>query len=294
MNPRRAAPSMSWLLAFESTARHCSFTRAAAELALTQSVISRHVSALENLLGVALFRRTARQIALTDAGAAYLVEIEGALQRIRSASLQASAHGSAGAVHLASLPTFATRWLMPRLLTFYGAHPGILVHVHSRIGPSEVALAGMDAAICVGDGAWPDLSSHYLLDDVLVPVMSPALARSGPVTQATDLLRHQLLQVSARGDAWPRWFAAQGCAGKALPLGPRFEVTAHLIQSVVAGIGVGLVPTALIQDELRSGALVMPFEAPLATGLAYYLIEPLQRAATPALTLLKAWLLGAA
>jgi DNA-binding transcriptional LysR family regulator len=294
MNPRRATPSMSWLLAFEATARHLSFTRAAEELALTQSVISRHVSALENLLGVALFRREARQIILTDTGATYLVEIQGALQCIRNASLQASAHGAEGAVHLASLPTFAARWLMPRLLTFYTAHPGILVHVHSRIGPADVALAGMDAAICVGDGLWPGLASHFLLEDVLVPVMSPVLARAIPVVQATDLLSHKLLQVTARGDAWPRWFAAQGVAGKAMQMGPKFEVTAHLIQSVVAGMGVGLVPTALIENELRSGTLVMPLVKPLETGLAYYLIEPPRRTPTPALTILKEWLLGVA
>jgi LysR family glycine cleavage system transcriptional activator len=152
----------------------------------------------------------------------------------------------------------------------------------------------MDAAICVGDGLWPGLPAHFLLEDVLVPVMSPALARTSPVLQATDLLAHNLLQVTARGDAWPRWFAAQGIAGKAMQMGPRFEVTAHVIQSVEAGMGVGLVPTALIEDELRNGTLVMPLDAPLTTGLAYYLIEPAQRAAAPALTLLKAWLLGAA
>lgn len=294
MNPRRATPSMSWLLAFESTARHLSFTRAAEELALTQSVISRHVGGLEQLLGVALFRREARQIVLTDAGATYLYEIQGALQRIRNASLQASGHGADGAIHLASLPTFAARWLMPRLTTFYAAHPGILVHVHSRIGPFDQALAGMDAAISVGDGQWYGLASHFLTGDVLVPVMSPALARTKPVRAPADLLAHKLLQVTGRSDAWPRWLASHGCGGRAMQMGPQFEVTAHLIQSVVAGIGVGLVPAVLIEDELRSGTLVMPLDAPLATGLGYYLIEAPQRAPSAALTALTAWLLQGA
>lgn len=294
MNPRRATPSMSWLLAFESAARHLSFTRAAAELALTQSVISRHVSGLEQLLGAALFVREGRHVTLTDVGATYLHEIQGALQRIRAASLQASGHLPDGAIHLASLPTFATKWLMPRLTAFYAAHPGILVHVHSRIGSPDLSLAGMDAAINVGDGQWPGVTSHFLLEDVLVPVMSPALAHARPVRVAADVLAHKLLQVTARHDAWQRWSAAHGCAGQPLQLGPKFEVTAHLIQSVMAGIGVGLVPTALIEDELRSGALVMPLDAPLATGLAYYLIEPLQRVAAPALTILKSWLLAGA
>lgn len=294
MNPRRATPSMAWLLAFESTARHLSFTRAAEELALTQSVISRHVGGLESLLGVALFRREARHIALTDVGATYLNEIQGALQRIRNASQQASVNGADGAIHLASLPTFATKWLMPRLTAFYAAHPGILVHVHSRIGAVDAALAGMDAAISVGDGHWPGAAAHFLTGDVLVPVMSPALARALPVNAAPDLLAHKLLQVTGRADAWPRWLAAHGCAGTAMQMGPRFEVTAHLIQSVVAGIGVGLVPAVLIEDELRSGTLVMPLDAPLATGLGYYLIEAPQRAPSAALTTLTAWLLKGA
>lgn len=294
MNPRRATPSMSWLLAFEAAARHRSFTRAAEELALTQSVISRHVSGLEQLLGVTLFRREARQIVLTDVGATYLREIQGALQRIRSASLEASGQGADGAVHLAALPTFATKWLMPRLTTFYTAHPGILVHVHvqSRIGDFDLELAGMDAAITVGNGQWPGVAAHFLLDEVLVPVMSAALAHASPVRQPQDLLAHKLLQVTARADAWRRWFAAQGCTGEAMQMGPRFEVAAHLIQSVVAGIGVGLVPTALIEDELRNGTLVMPLDAPLTRGLAYYLVEPPQRAPSPALAALKNWLLA--
>lgn len=292
MNPRRATPSMAWLLAFESTARHLSFTRAAEELALTQSVISRHVNGLEALLGVALFRREGRQIVLTDVGAMYLREVRGALQRIRNASMQAHAYSAGRAIHLASLPTFAAKWLMPRLATFYAAHPEIVVHVHSRIGPFDLELAGIDAAILVGDGVYPGLRAHHLLDDTLLPVMSPALAKAKPVARPRDLLSHNLLQATARADAWERWFASLGVTGKAIRTGPQFELTSHLIQAVVAGVGVGLVPGCLIQDELRDGSLVMPLDAEMATGLAYYLIEPTNRPQTPALKRLVDWLLA--
>src|SRR5512141_2816207 len=142
MNPRRLTPSMSWLVAFESAARHLSFTRAAEEVSLTQRAVSRHVQALEGLLEVALFRREGRQIELTGVGEMYLRELRGGLQRIRNASLQAIAYRSGGgSIHLASLPTFASKWLMPRLTEFYASHPDVLVHIHSRTGQFNQELA---------------------------------------------------------------------------------------------------------------------------------------------------------
>lgn len=293
MNPRRLIPSMSWLVAFEAAARHLSFTRAAEELSLTQSAVSRHVHDLEEMLEVLLFRREGRQIELTEVGAMYLRELRGGLQRIRNASLQAMAYRSGGgAIHLASLPTFGTKWLMPRLTTFYKSHPHILVHVHSRIGQFDLELAGIDAAIGVGDGDWPGLVSHQLLDEQMVPVISPALAQKHPLNQPSDVVEHILLQVTARPDIWSQWFAAYDLLTKSMRFGPQFEVTSHLIQAAVAGIGIGLVPRFLIEDELQSGALEVPFDAPFNTGLSYYLFVPPHKVLPPSLAVLKNWLLG--
>ncbi|HSI56671.1 MAG TPA: LysR substrate-binding domain-containing protein [Ideonella sp.] len=291
MNPRRLTPSMSLLVAFDAAARHLSFTRAAVELSLTQSAISRQVQSLEALLEVPLFKREGRNIVLTDIGRMYQAELGTALQRIRNASLQAIAYRvGGGSFHLAVLPTFAAKWLMPRLNGFYAQHPGTLVHVHSRIGRFDLELAAIDAVISVGDGIWPGLIAHPLLDETVLPVISPALARAHPLRQPGDLMQHLLLQVAARPDVWHRWCAAQGVPLHSMRLGPQFELTSHLIQAVASGIGVGLLPSFLVEDELRSGVLELAFDLPLATGAGYYLFVPPEKLKLPPIAAFTRWL----
>lgn len=293
MHPRRLTPSMSLLVAFEAAARHLSFTRAADELSLTQSAISRQVAALEALLEVTLFRREGRQITLTDVGAKYQRELSGALQRIRSASLQAMAFREGrGSLHLASLPTFASKWLMPRLKDFYRQHPDILVHIHSRIGHFDLELAGMDAVIGVGDGHWRGLTSHLLMGEELLPVISPALAESKPVITPADLARHLLLVVTGRPLVWRQWFHKHELPDGAMRLGPQFELTSHLVQAVAAGLGVGLVPSCLVEDELRDGSLKLAIASPLQTGLGYYLFVPPLKADLPHISAFRSLLMG--
>jgi len=292
MNPRRLTPSMSLLVAFEAAARHLSFTRAAAELSLTQSAVSRQVQALEELLEVPLFRREGRKIALTDTGAMYQREVGGALQRISSASLQAIAYRTGGgSLHLASLPTFAAKWLMPRMNSFYGAHPGILVHMHSRVKEFDLALAGMDAAIGVGDGVRPGLVSYPLIDEVVVPVISPALRKALPMKSPADISQHLLLLVAARPYVWKDWFVSQGLPVNRMRLGPQFELTSHLIQAVASGIGVGLLPAFLVEDELRNGVLETAFDLPLRTGAAYHLFIPPEKLSLRPIMAFRDWLL---
>lgn len=292
-NPRKLTPSMSLLLAFDASARHLSFTRAAQDLFLTQSAVSRQVQALETLLGVPLFVREQRKIALTGAGAAYHREVAVALQRIRSGSLQAIASRSgSGSLHLAALPTFASKWLLPRLNDFYKRHPGILVHVHSRIGPFDLDQAGMDAAIGVGDGSWPGLMSHRLMDEVLLPVISPALRREHALQSPADLAAHVLLVVATRSGAWYRWFEQQGLPTQHLHMGPQFELTSHLIQAVASGMGVGLLPHFLVQDELDNGTLEVAFDVPLASGYSYYLFVRPEQLMLPSVATFSDWLTG--
>lgn len=285
---------MSLLLAFEAAARHQSFTRAAEELALTQSGVSRQVQALEEMLGVELFQRVGRRIVLTEVGAMYVRELGGALGRIRDATLQTLAYRSGGgSVHLAVLPTFGSKWLMPRLQTFYAKHPGVLVHIRSRIGEFDLNLAGVDAAIGNSrDGHWPGVTAYRLLEEELVPVVSPERARAQPIRTPADMLMHQLLQVASRPHVWRDWFSAQGCPASSLQHGPTFELTSHLIQAVSAGLGVGLVPRFLVEDELASGTLVIASDATLWTGLGYYLFIPPHKAQFPPVAALREWLLG--
>jgi DNA-binding transcriptional LysR family regulator len=292
MNPKRLTPSMSLLLAFEAAARHCSFTKAADELALTQSAVSRQVQALEASLEVTLFKRDGRHIELTAAGALYQQELAGALARIRSATLQTIARKAEGDVlHLGVLPTFASKWLMPRMPEFYGRHPDSLVHIHSRIVPADLSrdVSDMTALICAGSGDWPGFIAHRLLAEKRVVVASPAALPERVALE--DLTGQVLLNVVSRPHAWGEYFESIGMTPAAtLRNGPSFELTAHLIQAVVAGIGIGLVPSILVQDELDSGALVA-LHAPTDSGRSYYLAYPAPYQQLPALKAFREWLL---
>lgn len=284
---------MSSLLAFEASARTESFTRAAQQLSLTQSAVSRQVQTLEALLGVPLFQRVGRRVVLTDVGRMYLRELTGPLERIRSATLQAIAfQAGGGTLHLAVLPTFGSKWLMPRLPTFYAKHPEVLVHIHSRTY-LDLDVSGMDAAIVVGDGQWPGVVAHQLVAEEMVPIISPKEARRGRIKTIDELLRYPLLQVVTRPTAWRDWFAKHGYSGDALKFGPQFEVTSHLIQAVSAGMGIGLVPKVLVDDELQAGTLVVPVKgARDPSGKSYYLVVSGNREAYPPFALFRDWLLG--
>ncbi|THF25772.1 LysR family transcriptional regulator [Pseudomonas atacamensis] len=295
MNPRRLTPSMSVLVAFEASARHCSFTKAADELMLTQSAVSRQVQALESSLGVDLFHREGRRIELTVAGALYQHELSAALGRIRSATLQTIAFRSqGGTLQLAVLPTFGSKWLMPRMNDFYTKHPEVIVHIHSRIMRGDLASAAgeMNAIICAGSGTWPGFVSHELLTEKLVVVASPlALPEYRSITPGNFGARSLLLNVVSRPNAWSDWFERNGLDHHTMRLGPSFELTGHLIQAVIAGIGVGLLPRILVQDEIESGALVTLFE-PIDSGRGYYLAYPNRYQNLPSLMTFRDWLLS--
>ncbi|MBD8094587.1 LysR family transcriptional regulator [Pseudomonas fluorescens] len=275
MNPRTLNPSMSSLLAFEASARHGSFTRAAEELSLSQSAVSRQVQALEELLGVELFDRVGRHITLTEVGRIYTLEIAGSLARIRDATMQTLAYRSGGgSLHLGVLPAFGTKWLLPRMSDFYAKHPEILVHIHSRASTVDFLTTGLDAAICVGDGLWPHVVSHKLFDEELVPVVGGCNIAAQEYKSAEDLRTTRLLQVAPRPNLWIEWFKMQNCQPGRLQLGPQFELTTHLIQAVSSGIGVGLLPRFLVRDELANKTLRIPFDSMSPTGSAYYLLVP--------------------
>jgi DNA-binding transcriptional LysR family regulator len=308
MNYRKLTPSMSLLLAFESAARHQSFTRAAQELSLTQSAVSRQVQTLESMLGVALFVRDGKRIALTDAGRAYMAEVGAALTLIRNATLQAlSAQASGKRLRVATLPTLGAKWLLPRLHRLYRAHPDLEIDVHSRIESIDFSSQPLDAAITVGEGHWPNVVAHRLYAEELVLIGSPAVltaqgkrrrngsgsARKGDRTTRPTVAMLEgltLLRVSSFPHAWREWCAHFGLPHDALRLGPSFELTSHLIQAVVAGIGVGLVPRMLVEDELNDGRLQSPF-APVPSSRSYYFTYPERMRHHPALVAFREWLL---
>jgi DNA-binding transcriptional LysR family regulator len=293
MNRRSLVPSISLLEAFEASARHCSFTQAAQELHLTQSAVSRQVQALEDSLGIPLFTRYGRKITLTEIGAGYAREIAAALMQIRSASSQVIAFKTGvGSLQLAILPTFASKWLLPRLSDFYAHHPGVLVHIHSRIGAFNLLQSGIDAFITAGDQSWPGMVVHQLLEDERVVIASPNLLNKLPLKRPEDLYQHTLLGVSTRPHSWMDWFRTQNLSPRQMQMGTLFEFTAHLIQAVVAGMGVGVVTRVLIEDELKSGTLVIPFEQSFVGRHSYCLVYPMEKERYPPLVAFRQWVLN--
>lgn len=292
MNIHRLTPSISMLLAFDAAARHRSFTRAAHELSLTQSAVSRQIQALEQLLEVELFEREGRHIWLTEVGAMYAQDIAPALARISGASARVGAfRKGVSSLNLAVLPTFGERWLMPALAAFYRQHPGVMLHLHTRIGEYDITESGMDAAINVGVEPWPGLIAHPLEQERMVVVASPQALAQRPIHQPADVADHLLLQIAVRSEAWHQWFTARGLPLGYMRLGPHFEFSTHMIQAATAGIGIALVARCLVEEELRDGRLVIPLDAGLDSRRSYYLLYPPEKEGFPPLATFRDWLL---
>lgn len=288
---RRKIPSTAALAVFEAAARHQSYTRAAAELAVTQSAVCRQIAVLEAFVGVRLFQRSRRGVALTDAGAGYARQVRARLDEVERDALALMAHGGeGGTLELGVVPTFATRWLLPRLPSFGREHPGIRVNLTARTRPFLFDDTPFDAAIHAGSGAWPGTRSQFLMQESLVPVCSPALAGARRVFGRADWQRHTLLQQSTRPYAWREWFGASGLQIDGDLAGPRLELFSMLAEAAIHGLGVALVPPFLVHDELARGLLVAVARAPLPSGRSYYLIYPEHKAGSAALRAFGRWL----
>ncbi|PZU94499.1 MAG: LysR family transcriptional regulator [Chelatococcus sp.] len=289
---RLSVPSLSALAAFEAAARHGSFTRAAEELSLTQSAISRQIAHLEQVLGVSLFERVKQRVSLTPAGSAYAADIRDGLSRLAAATVSAMAfRGAAGLLNLAILPTFGTRWLIPRLPRFTEIHPGITINFATKLVPFDFAGEALDAAIHFGEPVWPGARLHRLMGEEVVPVAAPSLVARLAIREPADMLKAPLLQQSTRPRAWASWLEQQGLPPQRALMGPRFEQFAMVSQAAVAGLGMAIVPRFLVEEELRSGALVVPVDRPVSGAEGYYLVYPEARAGLPAVTAFRDWLL---
>ncbi len=286
---RRHQPSLNELAAFESAARHGNFTRAAQELNLAQSAISRQVRNLEEKLGVELFERIRQRVALTTAGRLYLPEVKAILTRLTESSERImSLAGYSEVINLAVLPTFATRWLLPRLPEFIERHPKITVNFEARLTMFDFAGTVFDAAIHYGHASWPGAHLHHLFDEEMIPVCSPSYRKALALKTPEDLLRAKLLHQSTRPSAWQDWFAAQASAAAAPSRGAWFEQFAMVAQAAVSGLGAALLPRILIEEEIRSGKLVVLFDRFLHTTAAYYLAVPEGKG--PSIEVFTSWL----
>ncbi|MBI5276473.1 MAG: LysR family transcriptional regulator [Burkholderiales bacterium] len=291
---RRKIPSTAWLTAFESAARHQSYTRAADELALTQSAVCRQVGALEEFLGLRLFRRSSRGVALTDAGQRYQRVVARRLAEVEQDTVDLMSQGSEGAVlELAVVPTFGARWLVPRLAGFQSGHPGVRIHMSAQSRPFLFEDTVFDAAIYAGERMWPGTQGIHFMREVLAAVCKPGLVPRGRKLRAADWSRLPLLQQGTRTHHWRRWFAAQGMRVEGDMSGPRFELFSMSIEAAVHGLGIALVPRVLVQDELARGLLADVGGSFEGGELGYYLVHPEGKADNPALLAFRDWLLQA-
>jgi LysR family glycine cleavage system transcriptional activator len=286
-------PNVGNLLAFEATARHGSVSRAAEELNLTQSAISRQIQQLEDSLGVSLFRRTRQRVMLTDVGRMYASQVRNTLTELSDATHQAIAlSGTSGVLNLAVLPTFGTRWLIPRIPEFFARHPDATVNFGVRLVPFDFAAEPFDAAIHFGQPHWPGAVCELLRREEAVPVCSPAYRERENIRTPEDLTRALLLQQSTRPTAWAEWFAGVGVAIGNPLRGPRFEQFAMIAQAAAAGLGAALIPNFLIADELASGRLEILFPHSLVSGGAYYLVYPEPKAEAPLVRSFRDWIMA--
>jgi LysR family transcriptional regulator of beta-lactamase len=273
------------LRAFEVSARHLSFTRAAQELNLTQTAVSQHVKNLEQRLGKPLFRRVPRGLALTDEGLALLPTLVDAFARV-SATLESfkGAH-KREVLSVGAVGTFAVGWLLPRLRDFQTRHPFVELRLFTHNNRIDLAAEGLDCAIRYGDGQWPGLQTRHLLAAPLAPVGAPALAQR--VRAVADLGRETLLR-SYRSDEWAQWFEAVG--GRApLLTGPMFDSSLVLADAAAQGAGVALLPVSLFTRDLQSGRLVRLFEAEVDVG-GYWLTRLKTRRKSAAMKAFQDWL----
>ena len=300
---RRHLPSTQALACFESAARHESYTRAAQELALTQSAVSRQIIALEDQLRVQLFRRTRHGVTLTEAGRHYSKQVTRWLQGLERDTLDVMAHqGHGGSLSLAAVPTFATRWLMPRLPLLAKEHPDIVVHIETRTRPFLFSDTSFDAALYAGTpdqvANWPGVQVRMLMQEDVVPVCSPRIleqaaprgrGRAHPTVSPEVIAQMPLLQQSTRPYGWQQWFHAMNVDAPRALDGPRYELFSMLAVAATMGLGVALIPLMLIEAEMERGDLVIACPHPLRGERAYYLVTPAQPAA-PVLTAFSDWL----
>lgn len=288
----RRIPSLKALSCFEQTARFGSASRAAEELYLTQSAVSRQIQGLETWLGCKLFAREKQRLILTPEGENYLQSIRPALDQLESATLTLLSGGSeSGVLTVAAPPTFGSRCLIPLLPDFRARYPDIAINFISRIGMPDFDREQIDIAVLFGEGKWSELDAHILHGEEMVPICSPQLvANLGCTPQPEDLRNFPLLHIATRPRGWADWLAASGLSDIDGENGPKFEHFTMAMQAAVAGLGVALLPTFAITDELATGRIIAPFGQPKPSPFHYYACCPKSRARLPKIRAFMNWL----
>lgn len=287
---RRKIPSSASLLAFDAAARHGNFARAAEELSLTEGAVSRQIARLETLLMCKLFDRTGNRVSLNANGTRYAQHVSEILERLdRDTQYLKGMPEGRLSLEIAALPTFACRWLIPRLPDFHNKHPDIILNIAVRTDPFILPGSGFDAAIHFEHPAWTGMRRRVLLQETLVPVCHPALLTCGNL--AEQLNRLPLIHRRQNPQAWEHYGKETGIALDNPAQGVRYDLHAMTIAAALAGMGVALVPGMYVDDELRRRVLVAPWPEARALTKTFCLITPIQAGVnTIALQQFESWL----
>ncbi len=293
---RRNLPSLPALYAFEMVYRLQNISAAAKALAFTQSAVSKKIQALETYFEQPLFERRASGLVPTAAADLLwarlppcLDELEGVMQEVL-----ASRHGG-GVLNLAVFPTFATKWLVPRLPLLYQAHPGLTINLKIQLSRVDFGGSGLDAGIAFGRPPWANCEHHWIADETLVPVCSADfIARHGRPDSLRDLTRFTLLHQTSRPDTWSNWFDFHGISAPIGVPGLHFELFSMAAEAAKAGLGIGLLPAMFVADEIKRATLIALFPPEKQSDGAYYLIYPKRKAGLPGLMSFQRWLIAQA
>ena len=290
---KRACPTILELLAFDAVARFGSMTLASEILCISVSAVSKPIAALEAYIGKPLLIKDGRGVRLTATGRGYWVKISASLRKIESATYEAraDAHG-AGVLTLASAPTFLTKWLIPRLADFRKSYPDITFSFRQHLELNEALPADIDAAIRYGAGDWPEAVSDYVAGREFVCIYSPGLFKAaGQELQPDELISHALLHHEQALQAWRQWAALYGLDEVRVLPGPRFAQYSAVIQAVLSGLGIGLVPKILVEEELKEGR-ALAFGQSIDVAQGHYLCYSADKVERPVFATFRSWLLG--
>ncbi|HWZ38986.1 MAG TPA: transcriptional regulator GcvA [Bradyrhizobium sp.] len=289
-------PSLNGLRAFEAAARHLSFTQAASELNVTQTAISHQIRRLEEELGIRLFIRKNRALALTPQARDYLPGVRAAFNDLRLATDRLLRKDDDKVLTVSTLASLAAKWLLPRLTAFQEAHPGIDVRITTSTALVDFKNGDVDAAIRYGRGNWPGVRAEWLMADEAFPVCSPALlAGERPLRTPEDLRDQVLLHTTNNYDDWRQWLTAAGLPSDiSKQRGITFDLILMTVQAAIDGIGVAMGRTSYVQDDIAKGRLVVPFNIALPADAGFYLVSPEGAADPPKLKAFRQWLVASA
>ncbi len=289
-------PSLNGLRAFEAAARHLSFTQAASELNVTQTAISHQIRRLEEELGIPLFIRKNRALALTPEASEYLPGIRAAFNDLRLATDRLLRKDDDNVLTISTLASLAAKWLLPRLSAFQEAHPDIDVRITTSTGLVDFRSGNVDAAIRYGRGHWPGLRAEWLMADEMFPVCSPALlSGKHPLRHPEDLRDHVLLHNTNNGDDWRLWLTAAGLPPDiSKQPGITFDLILMTVQAAIDGMGVAMGRTSYVKDDIAKDRLVVPFKIALPADAGFYLVSPEGAPDSPKLRAFRQWLIASA